>query len=1092
VPEEVITEPVWVAQYGDAIVIYLHGLDVMQAQYDPLQLRYRLIREDGTPGDPRTIDLTSPWEEPAIILEKGSTTNQSVLVTLHDAGGVFLSRLYDLGAELDPQPALPTVAENAAIEPGQYMGPAPTIPLPDLPQLPDVAAQLPSRQVSVEAVTRQVRSDINFPLVSANNSAALGRDTDHPSWDFVRSIYVPLKSQLYDPQTGEPTEVAHYLCEVPLNTLWLGGTNELVVNLGPDDIKVHNSDATYNGENILGEGGSGLGQVSGVLAVDGAGRIYYANVPSQVVRFDPYLADFEIPPVNIQSLIDPYLPTQDDIYGSGGSAPVGRWQSYRMVAHMNHASPARIFFAPVINRLLDGTYDWSGLFSMRTAYWDDAAAFTNAFHFHVGSWPSSTYTFYDTLVQAGDSNRRLRHFTAYGNTLYIESYPGAVGGPWRVDIAADGSVELFGTPGTLPDFSDGYSKPRETKPFDASGYIDWWDYGLLTMTRRSLHTVLNGWDDPSLSGHSEVSYDALAHMLLDTNRFAEILENTGGPSLAPGFLATPIPGEDGQLLGVAEYGYYLSRFDLNTADPGYVDKVYLEQDTGDPDLELPLAAGIGPYRSVWSRLGDDTWLYLGGYIGLTRMQYSTNGTPLGRYTMDKFDTRLSLVQLDQAGSGDILRYRYLLPGLDDRIFLTGTHTAARNGTAYSGGLMSFHQAQLDTLWKLSCMSRCYHTTRLRSRIVRQSDGTPVQGLYLVGGFDPSYAAELPPGDVPANDESKIFCYEYPSGGTMKDLFGFNPAPDNSGVALRGQALSANRRFLVVLLDNHFLTFDLQQNRFIDGKTLTIGSSLYVPDFVRPDHRLIRAPDDRLYVYAAENTSSTWALFIEILVSDEGLVSFDEHIRFYASSANTMNETYETVHTFMPDLANNDGSYDLVLGMPWLNSPGTNCRTIEDFVPPRRFDPARTLNVLSSPSGGADVLGTRPGQTPYATTCTDGEMVTLTAPGTMGQHPFLRWEDDGGQVLGANRTLELTMNADQAVFAVYDAGMSITAITASGGAGEVVITWSSMSNGTYQVLRGTNLMEGVFSPIATGIVATGTYTDDVGTLDRAFYQVEHVE
>lgn len=117
------------------------------------------------------------------------------------------------------------------------------------------------------------------------------------------------------------------------------------------------------------------------------------------------------------------------------------------------------------------------------------------------------------------------------------------------------------------------------------------------------------------------------------------------------------------------------------------------------------------------------------------------------------------------------------------------------------------------------------------------------------------------------------------------------------------------------------------------------------------------------------------------------------------------------------------------------------------------------------------------------------MVTLTAPGTMGQHPFLRWEDDGGQVLGANRTLELTMNADQAVFAVYDAGMSITA---SGGAGEVVITWSSMSNGTYQVLRGTNLMEGVFSPIATGIVATGTYTDDVGTLDRAFYQVEHVE
>jgi hypothetical protein len=45
-------------------------------------------------------------------------------------------------------------------------------------------------------------------------------------------------------------------------------------------------------------------------------------------------------------------------------------------------------------------------------------------------------------------------------------------------------------------------------------------------------------------------------------------------------------------------------------------------------------------------------------------------------------------------------------------------------------------------------------------------------------------------------------------------------------------------------------------------------------------------------------------------------------------------------------------------------------------------------------------------------------VTLTAPETMGQLPFLRWEDGGGQALGADRTLALTMDTDQSVFAVY--------------------------------------------------------------------------
>lgn len=326
---------------------------------------------------------------------------------------------------------------------------------------------------------------------------------------------------------------------------------------------------------------------------------------------------------------------------------------------------------------------------------------------------------------------------------------------------------------------------------------------------------------------------------------------------------------------------------------------------------------------------------------------------------------------------------------------------------------------------------------------------------------------------------------------MQDLYGFSLAPDHSEVVLSGNAYSANLRYLVILQGNHLLSFDPQQNRFIDGKTLDYGPGTMIAEFTRPHLRLIRAPDDRLYCYVAPATSATWANFVEIAVSDEGLISLGPHLRLSASGSATMNETYDTTHAFLPDLVNHDGSYDLFLGMP-LEAPGTHCRLIEDFVPPRRFELARTLNVLSEPVGAVQVSGDRPGQTPYSTATADGETITLTAANTVGNHVFLRWEDDDGNHLGSNTTLALTMGSDQTVFAVYESPFLITNITPTGAAEEVVITWESVAGQTYRVLRGTNWVEEAFTPVATGIVASGAssaYTDDVNTLHRAFYQVE---
>lgn len=254
VPEIVITEPVSVAHHSDAVVLYLHGFDLMREAYDPLHLEYRFIRDDGTAEPKRTIDLTASWEHPAVILEKDGQTLQGILVTLRDNTHVLLSRIYPLGPMTSPQTVIPTLAQHAAIEPGQYLESAPTIPLPDLAQLTAFTGTTASRTVDVDTVTYPVRGEFSFPLVSAHNNAAITRQTDHPTNDAKRSIYVPLKSQLYDPQTGDPTAVAHYLCEVPLDEAWLNGSDDLLLNLAPGDIKVHTTDQTYSGS----AGGTGI------------------------------------------------------------------------------------------------------------------------------------------------------------------------------------------------------------------------------------------------------------------------------------------------------------------------------------------------------------------------------------------------------------------------------------------------------------------------------------------------------------------------------------------------------------------------------------------------------------------------------------------------------------------------------------------------------------------------------------------------------------------------------------------------------------------------------------------------------------------
>ena len=1050
-PAITITDPVSVNQYDDAIALYFAGFDVARRDYPSLELSYRLIHSDGSLGPGRTLDLTKPWEKPGILIRKDNTEYAGIVITAGSGANLFFRKFYPLNGTVNAPAVVPTLAENAVIELGQYVTQAPAIPLPDRTQYPTAQIGQATHSFDLDAATLQVKSDINFPQVSSGQLCALSRQTDFPTDETKRSLYIPLKSQLFDQATGNPDGVAHYLCEVPLDPAWLSGTDDLALTLDSSQIKVHRTDLVDEDDRpITGDGGGGLGQGSGTMDVDADGNIYFSNsVPTDVVRFNVHTAEWEAPPVDILTLSNTFLPTDDEILGNGGTNKNGRWQTYRMVASMNHSNPKRMLHGRTISRLIfDGTlYEWSALFTLPTD-WSDPVAFTNGFKLLVGSWPAADHSFYDDLPVTNGPLRRIQYFRTWGDSVYVKPYPQSIGGPWRVDVASDNTVENFGTPtswsgsGPFEDYDNG---PRDVKPYNADNRIQYEDYGLLIMDRGDLFYCLNGTENNSLTGQIEISYDAVAYMLENSSEFQVLLDNMAGPSLAPSYMSTHLPGQAGKLLGTGEYGYYLAEFDVNETTPGEVQKEFLTLDSPDPTVDLPLKVGLGPYGYQWTKLNGDDWLYIGGYTGLTRLKYSENGVPLQRHVMDSFHLGLATVNLDAAGYGPIKRYRYMQHGLDDRMFLTGTHTAARGGTAFTTGLMSFHQSNLDTLWRLSYMSRSFVTIRLKSRIIRDLDGVPEQEFNMPSYFDAQYALTIPAEQVPANTDPKLFLWDYKSGGQMRDLMGFTqPALDGSS-GIGETAYSNDRRYIISLQGNQLTTFDPQTNRFIDGKTISYGNNLQVGFWERPSAYFTRAPDDRLFLYVRSSDTSTNLLFLEIKVSPAGVLSLEPYLELHSasSSAATLDDSFGVQHTYLPDIANTDGSYDLVLGQERSTSGGgTVCRLIKDFIPPRSFDLARTVSVLSTGAVGATVTGSKPGVTPYSASCTDGENITLTATAPAG-YAFQEWQDEDGNVLSTASSLQLTMSEDRVVTAVYEESTgAITGVSASDStySDKVRITW----------------------------------------------------
>ena len=928
-----LADSIETTQFSDAVVVYVRDLDVWRIRYPDLRAELQLL--GGAKDEIRhDVDLSADYQPPAIMLQKKEAVRCSeVAVTIRSGAKLLLEARIPLELPVRVEPKVPLLDKHTFIEFGAHMGERPKIALPDLSNAPEIELGEAPRTLDLSEITARVECDLNWPLISAKNNCAVSRQTDHADDPSRRSVYVPLKSQIYDKETGRPVKVVHYLAEVPLRSEWLEGQGDATIAVPPEEMKIHASDQTWpanrpGGQNILGQGAGGLGQLSFSVQVDDDGNLYYATVPSMVVRFNVKKAVFETPPMDLDAYFKQSLPQRDEMPEAiRGKTAI--WDSYKLIC----LSGRRLFFLPTRNGVYGSTM-WSAIYSIPLDNWEDPEKFKAGLRFHVGSWPTAKHSFYDSWPVEGDAGRKLHAPRYYENSLFVSSYPGARGGPWRLDLDERGDTVDFGT---VEEMNARHGKIREVRKSArfttvASGRIDWWNYGVLLTDRTKLNTLLTGTTEAKPEGSLTICYDAIAAMRREPDRFAEVLGSLRGPSLAPCYMAAHIPDLPGHVLGVGEYGYYLADLDLSTAESGKVAKRYLRLDVGASPVSLPLRLGLGPYGHTWVRRGNERSLYIGGYTGLTRLRYSVDGTPLSTFTMDQFDTRLQFDRLDGAPVGGIKRYRYLMPGLDDRIFFTGTHTAARAGTAYSGGLMTFELPGPGTCIKLSKMSRAYHTTELRSRMVQRPDGVPVQEFSLLGGRpDVGYLNKMDESEVPANKDAKVFLYDYARGGPPRDLFGFSQVVVDGQSAADGQAFSRDRRYLITYQHGCLLTFDIASRRFIDAKRL----GLSVWRFDKPKYRFLRTPDDRLMLYAS-GEDKAMATFYGVLVSPEGEVSLRPVLTLKATDEQQLQATEGAVVAFVPDAVKPDGSYDLMLG-PYWRRQATHLWLIRDFVPSRIKD-----------------------------------------------------------------------------------------------------------------------------------------------------------
>lgn len=986
-------EPIEVFRTGDEIIIKLDRFDLLREANTGLSAVLKLRGNGKVKDKDLWIDLSDGAVKGTLVIDLSKFGDcAGMTITVKNATGKLV-------AEKNVAPILEIPLKSsfpvsrtrpiASIEPGTAMAAGPPgsrLPSPQI-QLPDAKTL---RSVQIAPAKRSLsKQDITFPVIALGDAPLrggflLGRQTAAPKDTTRASLYISYKKAIYE--RDKLARWQKFLVEVPIQKSWGEGQGNETVNIG-NEVHVHvtnevkEKDWRGTQRNILGEGDDDLGQT--LSATDDEGRIYFI-AEYRVVRFDPNTRKFECsPPFNLQKL----CPGGDTMKGSPG------WLSGNLTMVCTRG---RVFLIDILD-YKTGPNPGSdvpqrrvgGVFSIPQD-WNDAVAFTADIRLHVGSWETATPTLYKTspVVGAAADERKLsRPIVTEAGLLIVPAGKKSAGGPWRLDLDDQGNNIAFGEVATLTDTvsKDGRTRFTPTREAMVNGISKTMLHQVagafgrhlvgasgtdgLEIPRASVRQMLmsDGWNAsmllPKSSKHAyrtyagapagivTVKYDVVDRLKSAPEAQGALAASlSGGASLGPVFLVTPVPGVPDQAVAVCEYAIYpLSTFDFSKlADKRAVFKTSLP-------AKAALATGLGAYDSAWVRQDDEQWLYITGYTGMTRIKYSKAGKVLDTLTSDMFHTRMAPQPVDEHVRGGLKQYDRIFPVFGGRLMDSGTGRSGRGGTAFTTGLELFDpkllgsDASADSVPSQTAayLSRCCGALgTLQSRMIWDAhDGSRRQEIFGSGKPSQVFVDELVASDtalVPGNLDEKVFNYEVSEQHGLRDLFGFSLPLSEQGQSVGSYlALSPCHRFLEILTEDGTLyTYSIAAKQFIDGIKIKSpdGDAVATIGFRRPGENIITSPDgQQFFLTAPAGKDGASVQFNRIVVGQAGLLSVEPYLQINCADNNDWQDLQNCVRCFMPDLKHNDGSIDFVLG--WDSKDRAQARpfvrVIADFIPPAR-------------------------------------------------------------------------------------------------------------------------------------------------------------
>ncbi|MFM7070621.1 MAG: hypothetical protein ACKO38_02365, partial [Planctomycetota bacterium] len=456
-------------RHGDELIVRFPQLDKWRQTCSQLNATVRLTGASGERTFPVNLsDRLTP--ESLVINLAGFGACSAVTVNVKDVAGKSVH-----GERVSPVPTvtiaslLPTQSNRfAAIETGSNLAPAaaPRIALPDLTTLRIQKLTPASRTITTDAITYPVVATADYPGIASNNYVVLSRQTFSPQNPNQVSLYFSYRKAIYDPETTKLKEYRKMLVEVPLNREWINQPGNDPITLTLDKFAIHTTEERElanprwndpSGYNMLGGSSSGLYQGGQSAEVDDEGRIYISNVAdgAGIVRFNPHMAKFEQPPLNLVAELRKFIPNNGDIK-LNWDTELGQLVCTRGRLYV-------VFDRHYRNKTPNGTFETcSGVVSLPLDHWGDAAAFGRDLRLHAACWPKAEFPLYADEMTVGGYRR-------IGGQPQATQH-GLAFGEYRLDLDANGNSQRLSKIKSLQDAVDqaGQSLPP-TKPETIKG-----------------------------------------------------------------------------------------------------------------------------------------------------------------------------------------------------------------------------------------------------------------------------------------------------------------------------------------------------------------------------------------------------------------------------------------------------------------------------------------------------------------------------------------------------------------------------------------------------------------------------------------------